>query len=651
MTPVPAARRPRRGNAWTAALHFLGPFVRLQRWAGTRRSNAACERAYAGGPSQPSMQPRRVLLPAALLGLLGSAAGPLRPAADGASAPSLVAQAGGTQTPPSPDAVGPRPVAVPDPEGEALVNDFGSKLKAWNDRKMLLSRGGKTPDPRELGPHPALEYKARFQALLEQDSGWAQVWWIDNLEYVTPAGDAALRKRTLVETYDKLLARNASQPYMMYVLGNVRAQRDLLGDETVDDMLARLVAASTNVEVQARAAQMRAAFHAPRDPAADPRRWEEALEMHRGVVATWPKSVAAQESANALLPDVERAFERAQRAWLARCLELQKQGGSPKDWPPQPIHATQPEMRPLAQTGQPGATRWINRFYNAYVSHEAQGIGPALVQLAIGLGPSYPVSNAEVGDLRLGLCELLLRQFPAEPFLQPLLDDLLQSFDLVDPVLAERALAPLLESAEARRKGLGFHLMTRAHLGRLDWPSALKALAWCERMTRECPDDPLLARTQKLCAHIAELQPGRPAPDFEVQDLEKKRFRLSDYAGRVVLLAFYNLFLDQGFADVPAWRDFQSRNALRPFTMLGVNSGPADAESFYSKAAKLGISWRTGMLYRNADDVLQAWHVKSYPTVVVIDADGVIRGRDLPWEETRALLQELIGKAEARKPR
>ena len=38
---------------------------------------------------------------------------------------------------------------------------------------------------------------------------------------------------------------------------------------------------------------------------------------------------------------------------------------------------------------------------------------------------------------------------------------------------------------------------------------------------------------------MADLKVGRPAPEIEGEDLDGRRFRLSDYRGRVVALDFW----------------------------------------------------------------------------------------------------------------
>ncbi|MBK7874706.1 MAG: TlpA family protein disulfide reductase [Planctomycetes bacterium] len=563
-------------------------------------------------------------------------------------APANVCAAGAPPVVQGGDVIGPRATAVPDPEGEALVVEFGSMLKEWNERRVRLSRGGKTPDPKELGPHPALAFRARFDALLAKDSGWAQCWWLDNLQHLTPDSDLPGRKRVFVELYDKLLARNASQQYMMFVLGAVKVHRSTLGADETDAMLDRLVQASTNHEVQARAAYMRAAFHAPADPKADPARMEEAVEMHRGVVANWPSTVAAKESAGVVLPGLQREFERREAAWLERCFELQRQGADPKTWPAQPVHELHPLIQPLAGVGLPGAVRWVNRVHNGYVNLEPQGPAAALTQLASALGSTYPVPDSDVVGLRLGLCELILRQFPDDPATERLIDDLLKDFPAVPPSVAEARLAPLFESSDSHRKAIGFHFMVRSCSAVGRWPGYVAALEWSERMARECPGDPLLQRTQKACATVRSLMPGEPAPEIAAEDLERKWFKLSDYKGRVVMLLFCNLFLDQGFDEAAKWQEFATKNASRPFSIVAMNAGSASPDAFFGKYAKLGVSWRTGLLFAASEDVLRRYMVASYPTIVVIDAEGKLRGRDLSWDETKALLEQWIADAEAK---
>ncbi|MFO1009147.1 MAG: TlpA disulfide reductase family protein [Planctomycetota bacterium] len=549
------------------------------------------------------------------------------------------AQAGGD--------VGPRAVAVPDPEGEVLLREYGSVVKEWNEHRVFLSRGGRTPTPQEVGPHPSLAFRDRFAALLAKDSGIAQCWWLDNLQYLTPDTDLPARKRVFVELYDKLLARNASQPYMMNVLGAVRVHRATLGDEVVDSMLERLVQASTNPELQARAALMRAAFHAPADPAKEPARWEEVLELYRGVVASWPHTVAAVEAAGVLVPAVQTEYEAQERAWIERCLELHRRGADPKEWPAPPVHEVAVRMRALAAAGQPAAVRWMNRFYSPLAGQDHRCSADALAQFVSQLGSRYPVMDSKLGGIRLGLVELAVRQFPEDPATGRLLDALLLDLPAASPQETEARIAPLLASTDPHRRAIGMYLMVVAHGSTSRWPGYLAAYEWSERLARECPGDALVELARGSCVNVPNLLPGRPAPEIAAEDLEKKWCRLSDYHGRVVLLVFYSLFTDRGFDEAGAWQEFAARNAARPFSVLGVNPGTASADGLYRKYAKYGISWRTLLPFADSDDILRRYMVREFPTTIVIDAEGKLRGRDLPWSETTKLLETCIAEAEA----
>lgn len=561
------------------------------------------------------------------------------------------------QTPPSPPPVppvaspitGPMPTELPDPEGEALVAEFGQHLSEWTKKKISLSRGGTTPSPEQLGPHPALEYKERFRALLEQDSGWAQVWWLDNLQHLVDANDKRVVAKTFDELFEKLLARNASRPYMMNALGAIKAHRAALDAAKIDGWLERLSKASTNEEVQARATSMRAGFRLAADPEGAGR--DDALELHRYVVTTWPRTMTAKESAGILLPYVESEFQAKERAWVAACSALVDKGRPASEWPRQPIHEARDAFLPLAQAAYPPAARWVRNFYAGYASVETQGPCVALVQLASGLGPTvYPDGAADNASLRLSMFELALRAFGDDPCVDAIFDDLAKSAALTPVDELEKALASVIapgsKGGTPRRRALAYDALVRSCLPTGEWRRYEQAVAYADRAAKECAGEPLLDRIRAAVAPVRELAPGKPAPDFSTHDSENKDFSLHDYQGRVVLLAFYDMFLGKGLDDVATWASFQRERGKRPFSIVGVNAGAMDPEGYLRRATALGITWRSGLLYRTSDPILDAWMVKRYPTLVVVDAKGVIRGRDLSWAETAKLVDDLLAETE-----
>ena len=135
----------------------------------------------------------------------------------------------------------------------------------------------------------------------------------------------------------------------------------------------------------------------------------------------------------------------------------------------------------------------------------------------------------------------------------------------------------------------------------------------------------LAAEAGGFLRRYRELAVGRTAPEIEGEDLDGVRFRLSDYRGRVVVLDFcshFNCGLCQEF--YPHERSLVERWKGQPFAVLGIN---ADRDRAELKAAMKedGNTWRCWWDHGWDGPIQAAWNVRSYPTIYVIDADGIIR--------------------------
>ena len=73
---------------------------------------------------------------------------------------------------------------------------------------------------------------------------------------------------------------------------------------------------------------------------------------------------------------------------------------------------------------------------------------------------------------------------------------------------------------------------------------------------------------------LRNLAVGKPAPDIEGEDVHGKRFKLSDYRGKVIVLSFSGNWCGPCRAMYPLERELVSRLKDRPFAMLGVNTDP-----------------------------------------------------------------------------
>jgi peroxiredoxin len=118
---------------------------------------------------------------------------------------------------------------------------------------------------------------------------------------------------------------------------------------------------------------------------------------------------------------------------------------------------------------------------------------------------------------------------------------------------------------------------------------------------------------------------GRIAPEIEGEDLDGKHFKLSDYRGKVVVLNFWNQGCTICRESYPDERAMLKRMEGQPFVMLGINSGDSP-ETLRRLRANGDVTWRfwvDGKLEESK--ISKNWNVRGWPTIVVLDRNGVIR--------------------------
>jgi len=132
---------------------------------------------------------------------------------------------------------------------------------------------------------------------------------------------------------------------------------------------------------------------------------------------------------------------------------------------------------------------------------------------------------------------------------------------------------------------------------------------------------------------------GKPAPEIEGEDLEGQPMKLSDYRGKVVVLAFWATSTASDAAELRALVEGMTG---KPFVLIG---GNCDIDLARAKASveKSKITWPS---FRDGRDgpISTLWNVHSWLNIWVLDFQGVIRyrgvrGRELS-EAVDALLRE-----------
>jgi hypothetical protein len=69
---------------------------------------------------------------------------------------------------------------------------------------------------------------------------------------------------------------------------------------------------------------------------------------------------------------------------------------------------------------------------------------------------------------------------------------------------------------------------------------------------------------------------------------------------------------------------------------------------FHDSLGAAGVNWRCALLGTRDSDIGSLWSIQVTPVIFVVDAEGVIRGRNLPWDEQKKLIDTLVAEAEAK---
>jgi thiol-disulfide isomerase/thioredoxin len=145
---------------------------------------------------------------------------------------------------------------------------------------------------------------------------------------------------------------------------------------------------------------------------------------------------------------------------------------------------------------------------------------------------------------------------------------------------------------------------------------------------------------------IMNLGIGKMVPEIEGEDLDGVAFKLSDYRGKVIMISFWASWCGPCMAEVPHERELVKRYIGRPFVLIGVNGDP-NKGAISGLLEKKQIPWRSFWCGEKGPfgPIPRKWNVNTWPTVFLIDHQGLIRAKSA----RDAMIEKLVVEAEKAK--
>jgi len=116
---------------------------------------------------------------------------------------------------------------------------------------------------------------------------------------------------------------------------------------------------------------------------------------------------------------------------------------------------------------------------------------------------------------------------------------------------------------------------------------------------------------------------GHPAPDFELETLAGETIRLSDFAGKPVLVNFWATWCAPCRAEFPDFQEASIDNADK-LVIIGINNTAADQPELVDDfVAEMGATFP--IVLDQDGKVSDTYQIRGLPTSIFIDRDGIVQ--------------------------
>lgn len=165
-----------------------------------------------------------------------------------------------------------------------------------------------------------------------------------------------------------------------------------------------------------------------------------------------------------------------------------------------------------------------------------------------------------------------------------------------------------------------------------------------QKLTPEIRNTPEGKAFQEEMTRIRNLTVGNNAPDFEVQDMDGKMVRLSDFKGKTVLLDFWASWCEPCRREHQYIRDAYRAFKDKGFTVISIALDPPADRSYVLEAIQEDSLVWTNLAdpTKDKNQAAKAYSIKLLPQNYLIDSTGMIFNKDLHGESLSQQLNSLL---------
>ncbi|MCZ8513698.1 TlpA disulfide reductase family protein [Paenibacillus filicis] len=120
---------------------------------------------------------------------------------------------------------------------------------------------------------------------------------------------------------------------------------------------------------------------------------------------------------------------------------------------------------------------------------------------------------------------------------------------------------------------------------------------------------------------------GNKAPDFELQSLEGKKVKLSDYRGKKILVNFWATWCPPCRVEMPEIEKFYEEFKSKDVVVLAINLTQTEksADDVPKFVHDYGLTFPVALDEKG--NVIENYKVVAYPTSYIIDSQGIIQDK------------------------